>query len=87
MPGVGRRSIASEWFAGQVNLMAPIVSTIDITRPQKEVFCYVTDPTTFPEWQAGVVRGSMEGGESEPAAVGGTGEDPERDRDRPNAVA
>jgi uncharacterized protein YndB with AHSA1/START domain len=44
--------------------MAPIVSTIDIARPQEEVFAYVTDPTTFAEWQAGVVRGSMEGGKT-----------------------
>jgi carbon monoxide dehydrogenase subunit G len=44
--------------------MAPIVSTIDIARPQEEVFSYVTDPTTFAEWQAGVVRGSMEGGKT-----------------------
>jgi uncharacterized protein YndB with AHSA1/START domain len=44
--------------------MAPIVSTIDIARPQEEVFSYVTDPTTFAEWQVGVVRGSMEGGKT-----------------------
>jgi uncharacterized protein YndB with AHSA1/START domain len=44
--------------------MAPLVSTIDIARPQEEVFSYVTDPTTFAEWQAGVVRGSMEGGKT-----------------------
>jgi uncharacterized protein YndB with AHSA1/START domain len=42
--------------------MAPLISTIDITRPQDEVFAYVTDPTTFAEWQAGVVGGSIEGG-------------------------
>jgi uncharacterized protein YndB with AHSA1/START domain len=44
--------------------MAPIVSTIDINRPQDEVFAYVTDPATFVEWQAGVVGGRMEGGAS-----------------------
>jgi carbon monoxide dehydrogenase subunit G len=44
--------------------MAPLVSTIDIARPQREVFAYVTDPSIFPEWQAGVVRGSMEGGKA-----------------------
>jgi uncharacterized protein YndB with AHSA1/START domain len=38
----------------------PLVSTIDINRPQDEVFAYVTDPSTFAEWQAGVVGGSME---------------------------
>ncbi|HET7051313.1 MAG TPA: SRPBCC family protein [Solirubrobacteraceae bacterium] len=41
--------------------MAPLVSTIDINRPQDEVFAYVTDPGTFAEWQAGVVGGGMEG--------------------------
>jgi uncharacterized protein YndB with AHSA1/START domain len=44
--------------------MAPTVSSIEIARPQEEVFSYVTDPSTFAEWQAGVVGGSMEGGES-----------------------
>lgn len=44
--------------------MASLLTTIDIARPQEEVFSYVTDPTTFPEWQAGVVRGSMEGGKT-----------------------
>jgi carbon monoxide dehydrogenase subunit G len=44
--------------------MAPLVTTIDIARPQDEVFAYVTDPTTFAEWQAGVVRGSIEGGKT-----------------------
>jgi uncharacterized protein YndB with AHSA1/START domain len=42
--------------------MAPLVSTIDINRPQDDVFSYVTDPATFAEWQAGVVGGSIEGG-------------------------
>jgi uncharacterized protein YndB with AHSA1/START domain len=44
--------------------MAPIVSSIEIARPQHEVFAYVTDPSTFAEWQAGVLGGSMEGGKS-----------------------
>jgi carbon monoxide dehydrogenase subunit G len=43
-------------------LVAPLASTIDINRPQDEVFAYVTDPTTFAECQAGVVGGSMKGG-------------------------
>jgi uncharacterized protein YndB with AHSA1/START domain len=43
-------------------LVAPLVSTIDINRPQDEVFAYVTDPGVFAEWQAAVVRGSMEAG-------------------------
>ena len=44
--------------------MAPIVSNIEIARPQEEVFSYVTDPSKFAEWQAGVVGGSMEGDKS-----------------------
>ena len=42
--------------------MAPIVSSIEIARPHDEVFAYVTDPSTFSEWQAGVVDGSIETG-------------------------
>ena len=42
--------------------MAPLVSTIEIARPQDEVFSYVTDPTTFAEWQEGVVGGSVAAG-------------------------
>lgn len=42
--------------------MAPIISTIEIARPQDEVFAYVTDPATFAEWQSGVVGRSMEAG-------------------------
>jgi hypothetical protein len=41
--------------------MAPITTTIDIGRPQTDVFDYVTDPTRFIEWQYGVVAGHMEG--------------------------
>ncbi len=42
--------------------MAPIVSTIEVTRPPEEVFAYVTDPTRLCEWQDGVVSGRMAGG-------------------------
>ena len=42
-------------------LIAPIVSTTEVSRPAEEVFAYVTDPSTFPEWQQGVVRGHMDG--------------------------
>src|SRR5437588_12747688 len=42
--------------------MAPTVSSIEIARSREEVFSYVTDPSTFAEWQAGVVGGSIEGG-------------------------
>jgi uncharacterized protein YndB with AHSA1/START domain len=44
--------------------MAPLVSTIEIARPQDEVFAYVTDPATFVQWQEGVVGGSMEAGKT-----------------------
>jgi len=47
--------------------MAPIVSTITVSRPAEEVFDYVVDPSTFPEWQQGVVRGHMD---SSPTHVG-----------------
>jgi hypothetical protein len=30
------------------------VSSIDIARPQDQVFAHVTDPATFAEWQEGV---------------------------------
>jgi hypothetical protein len=42
--------------------MAPIVTSIDIDRPQNDVFAYVTGRTRFAEWQAGVEGGSTEGG-------------------------
>jgi len=41
--------------------MAPIVSTVEVARPPDEVFAYVTDPSTFPEWQQGVRSGHMDG--------------------------
>lgn len=42
--------------------MDPIVATTEVDRPAKDVFAYVTDPALFPEWQAGVVDGHMDGG-------------------------
>jgi uncharacterized protein YndB with AHSA1/START domain len=42
--------------------------SIDIALPQDEVFAYVTDPSRFAEWQAGVLDGSMEDGATD--AVG-----------------
>ena len=42
--------------------MAPITVTIDVARPQEEVFSYITDPSRFAEWQHGVVSGHMDGG-------------------------
>jgi rhodanese-related sulfurtransferase len=41
--------------------MAPIVSTIEVARPPKEVFSYVTDPARFAEWQENVTGGHMDG--------------------------
>jgi uncharacterized protein YndB with AHSA1/START domain len=41
--------------------MAPITTTTAVTRPAEEVFAYVIDPSTFPEWQHGVVSGHMDG--------------------------
>ena len=36
--------------------MPSIVHEIEIMRPPETVFSYVTDPTTFAEWQGDVVR-------------------------------
>jgi uncharacterized protein YndB with AHSA1/START domain len=36
--------------------MTPIAVSVDIDSPQEEVFAYVTDPSRFIEWQAGVER-------------------------------
>ena len=44
--------------------MAPIITSIEIARSQNDVFAYVTDPSRFAEWQAGVEGGSTEGGTS-----------------------
>jgi uncharacterized protein YndB with AHSA1/START domain len=41
--------------------MTAITSTIEIARPTDEVFAYVTDPSTMPEWQRGCLRGHLEG--------------------------
>jgi uncharacterized protein YndB with AHSA1/START domain len=35
--------------------MAPIVNSVEISRPPEDVFAYVTDPTHLPEWVS--VRG------------------------------
>jgi hypothetical protein len=42
--------------------MAPITVSVDVARRPREAFAYVTDPSRFAEWQAGVTGGSMEGG-------------------------
>jgi hypothetical protein len=41
--------------------MPPIVAAADVDRPAADVFAYATDPTRFPEWQAGVVSGRLVG--------------------------
>jgi len=35
--------------------VAPIVNSIEISRPPEEVFAYVTDPSQLPHWQESVV--------------------------------
>jgi uncharacterized protein YndB with AHSA1/START domain len=40
--------------------MSPVIATVDVDRSAAEVFAYATDPTRFPEWQAGVVDGHMD---------------------------
>jgi uncharacterized protein YndB with AHSA1/START domain len=39
----------------------PVVAAAEVARRAEEVFAYVTDPARFPEWQAGVVSGRMDG--------------------------
>src|SRR6476646_2966651 len=41
--------------------MTPIVATTEVGRPAADVFTYTTDPRRFPDWQAGVVSGRMDG--------------------------
>jgi uncharacterized protein YndB with AHSA1/START domain len=40
--------------------MAPITTTTEIARTAEDVFAYVTDPSTMPEWQQGAVSGQMD---------------------------
>ena len=41
--------------------MPPITVGIEVERSAEEVFAYVTDPSSFSEWQKGVVSGEMKG--------------------------
>ena len=41
--------------------MPPIVAATEVDRPAADAFAFTTDPARFPEWQAGVVSGRMEG--------------------------
>ena len=45
-----------------------ISTSIEVNRPSAEVFAYVTDPSRFSEWQAGVLGGHM--ASDGPPAVG-----------------
>jgi uncharacterized protein YndB with AHSA1/START domain len=45
---------------GAKALMAPITTSTEVARPAEAVFAYVTDPSTFPEWQQGAVSGHMD---------------------------
>ncbi len=40
--------------------MTPITTSIEIARSGEQVFAYVTDPSSFPEWQLGVVSGHLD---------------------------
>jgi hypothetical protein len=40
--------------------MAPILTSIEVSRPAEVLFAYATDPTRFSEWQKGVVDGAMD---------------------------
>ena len=42
--------------------MPPIIASAEVDRPAEVAFAYVTDPSRFAEWQAGVVSGHMDGG-------------------------
>lgn len=48
--------------------MAAIVHSVEISRSPEDVFAYVTDPSRFTEWNEGVVRASVEGGQ--PTSLG-----------------
>lgn len=40
--------------------MAPITSSTEIARSADDVFTYVTDPRTMPEWQQGCMSGRLD---------------------------
>ena len=42
--------------------MTPIVNRVEINRPPREVFEYVTDPSHFTDWQDAVVSADLQGG-------------------------
>jgi uncharacterized protein YndB with AHSA1/START domain len=53
--------IRPEYDDAKGGLMAPITARAEVARPAEEVFAYVIDPSTFTEWQHGVVSGHMDG--------------------------
>jgi hypothetical protein len=46
--------------------MPPITVRTEVDRPAETAFAYVTDPSRFPEWQAGVVSGHLDGADAAP---------------------
>ena len=54
--------------------MRPITVSAEVDRPAEAAFAYVTDPTRFPEWQAGVVGGHMDGGDGTDTGGDGDGD-------------
>ena len=46
--------------------MPPITVSTEVDRPAEAAFAYVTDPSRFPEWQAGVVSGHLDGSDGGP---------------------
>lgn len=40
--------------------MPPTMPSSQVDRSAEDVFAYVTDPSHFPEWQAGVISGQPE---------------------------
>jgi uncharacterized protein YndB with AHSA1/START domain len=40
--------------------MVAVTATIEVARPAKDVFDYATNPSTFREWQKGVVEGHLD---------------------------
>jgi uncharacterized protein YndB with AHSA1/START domain len=48
--------------------VAPIVNSVEISRPPQDVFAYVTDPSQLPNWQESVVSVRWDAGT--PVAAG-----------------
>src|SRR3954471_2449139 len=61
----GRCTCAATPSSWRPSAMAATVVSVEVDRPQEEAFAYVTDPSHFAEWQAGVVGGSSGAGANE----------------------